>query len=152
MIQRKQTIWLLISMLAWITLFFKPTIGFTLGQDGAWMLFVDGIREADGGKVAVPAIPQLILFILVDLLTLISIFLYKHRTLQLRITLYTMILQVLSYVLIGFYVMQGKKALGADPGLLFFSIIPAISFVFSLLAFRGIRLDMLLMKTLNRLR
>lgn len=152
MIQRKQTIWLLISMLVWITLFFKPTIGFTSAADGAWMLFADGIREAEGGKVAVSAIPLLILFILVDLLTLVSIFLYKFRTLQLRITLYTMILQVLSYALIGFYVLQGKKILDADPGLLFFSIVPVVSFVFSLLAFRGIRLDMMLMKTLNRLR
>jgi len=152
MIQRKQTIWLLISMLVWITLLFKPTIGFTPVADGAWMLFANGIREADGGKVVVSAIPLLMLFILVDLLSLISVFLYKNRTLQLRVTLYNMILQVLSYALIGFYVLQGKKTLNADPGLLFYSIVPAVSFVFSMLAFRSIRLDILLMKTLNRLR
>lgn len=152
MIQRKQTIWLLISMLVWITLFFKPTIGFTSVAEGAWMLFANGIREADGGKVVVSAIPLLILFILIDLLSLLSVFLYKNRTLQLRVTLYNMILQVLSYALIGFYVLQGKKTLNADPGLLFFSIVPAVSFIFSLLAFRSIRLDIMLMKTLNRLR
>jgi hypothetical protein len=152
MIQRKQTIWLLISMLVWIILFFKPTFGFTAEGEGPWMLYANGIKEVEGGKIIVSAIPLLVLFILVDLLNLVSIFLYKVRTLQLRVTLYNMILQVLSYALIGFYVFQGKKILNADPELLFYSAVPLVSFVFSFLAFRNIRLDILLMKTLNRLR
>lgn len=152
MIQRKQTIWLLISMLAWIILFFKPVIGFTGEGEGPWMLHAAGIREAETGKMVLQAIPLLILYILVLVLTLGSILLFKARNLQLRITLYTMILQILSYALIGLYILMGKKQLDADPRILFLSIVPLVSCFFSWLAFRGIRMDILMLKTLNRLR
>jgi len=152
MIQRKQTIWLLLSLLAWAVLFYKPVFGFTAENQGPWMLHAIGIKLMETGTTVIPAIPLLILYALVDLLTLASVFLYKYLALQMRITLYTMILQILTYALIGFYVFVGIRQLDADPKILFFSIIPLIAFFFSLMAFRGIRTDFLLLKTFRRLR
>lgn len=152
MIQRIQTIYLLISLIAWTLLFFNPVIGFTSEAGGAWLLFAGGIKEVDGGKMALETLPMLILFVLVELLALISILTYRRRALQLQATLLNMILQVLSYGIIALYVIQGKNLLNAHPGLLFFSAMPLLAAVCSFLAFRGIRRDMLLLRALDRLR
>ncbi|OFY47275.1 MAG: hypothetical protein A2X22_10655 [Bacteroidetes bacterium GWF2_49_14] len=152
MIQRIQTIWLLLSLASWGLLFFSPIIGFASPDSGAWMLYAEAIKTATGKETVMQTIPLLVLFGVVQTLVLISLFLYKRRVLQLRITLYTMILQLFSYALIGLYVYQGSRMLNAGAGLLFMSIIPAVSFVFSFLAFRAIRRDILLLKMVDRLR
>jgi hypothetical protein len=152
MIQRIQTIWLLLSLAAWGFLFFGPVISLTNESGGAWILEASAIKNAQNSEAVIKTIPLLILFGVVEFLTLISIFLYKWRTLQMRITLYTMILQVFSYGLIALYVIQGARHLDAKPGLMFLSIMPLVSFILSFLAFRGIRRDILVLKMVNRLR
>ncbi len=152
MIQRIQTIWLLLCLASWVLLFFSPIIGFTNQEGGAWMLYADSIKSAVGDSQVMQTIPLAILFIIVELLILASVFLFKRRVLQLRATILAMILQLLSYGLIGFYVFQGAKLLDARPGLLFMSIIPVVSFIFSFLAFRAIRRDILLLRMVDRLR
>ncbi len=152
MIQRIQTIYLLISLIAWSFLFFNPIIGFTSEAGGAWMLYANGIKEADGGKMVLATIPMFILFVLVEMLTLMSVLSYRRRALQLRVTVLNMILQFLAYGMIALYAMQGKNLLHPDPGLLFFSAMPLVACICSFLAFRGIRRDMLLLRALDRLR
>jgi hypothetical protein len=152
MIQRIQTIWLLLSLAAWGSLFFGPTFSFTSESGGAWVLGASAVKHAETAEVAIKTIPLAILFAVVEFLTLISIFLYKNRTFQLRITLYNMILQVFSYGLIALYVIQATRQLDAKAGLMFLSIIPLFCFILSLLAFRGIRRDILVLKMVDRLR
>ena len=152
MIQRIQTIYLLISLIAWSLLFFFPTIGFINPADGAWRLFAKGIIAEEGGKLVLSTVPMLVLFALIQVLILISILLYKRRNLQLRVTLLNMLLQILSYGIIALYVFQGKNMLSATPHLLFMSAIPLLASVCSFLAFRGIRTDMLLLRALDHLR
>jgi len=152
MIQRIQTIWLLLSLAAWGFLFFGPTISFTSDSGGAWVLQASAVKIAESSDSVIKTVPLAILFAVVQFLTFLSVFLYKHRTLQLRITLYTMILQVFSYGLIALYVIQATRQLDAKPGLMFLSIMPLVSFIFSFLALRGIRRDILVLKMVDRLR
>jgi len=152
MIQRIQTLFLLLALATWNLLFFKPVIGFTNDAGGSWMLFADSVRDNVSGERVLNAVPLLLLVIIIDLLILLGILLYKRRVLQMRVTLYNMVLQVLSYAMIFFYIVLGKRNLDADPHLLFYSIVPVVVLVFSFLAFRGIRRDILLLKALDRLR
>jgi hypothetical protein len=119
MIQRIQTIYLLISLIAWGLLFFNPIIGFTDDAGGAWALFANGIKEVSGGKMVLSAIPMFVLFLMIQILILISLLSYKRRALQLRVTVLNMMMQFLSYGIITLYVIQGKNLLHAHPGLLF---------------------------------
>jgi hypothetical protein len=152
MIQRIQSIYLLISLTAWGLLFFTPIIGFTDEASGAWMLYVDGIKESMSEKLALGTVPMLILFILVEALILVAILTFRNRRIQLRATVLAMMMQILSYGLIALYVIQGKGMLNASPGLLFWSAMPLVAAVCSYLAFRGIRRDMLLLRAQDRLR
>ncbi|MCX6224317.1 MAG: DUF4293 domain-containing protein [Bacteroidia bacterium] len=153
MIQRIQTIYLLISLIAWKLLFIFPVIGFTNGAGGAWMLlFIDGIKEAESGKTVLRAIPMTILLVLVEALALIAVRSYRRRAFQLRVTVFNMMLQLLSYVIIALYAFQGKYFLHATPGLLIWTAMPLVAGFCSYLAFRGIRRDILLLRAQDRLR
>lgn len=152
MIQRIQTIYLLISLIAWGLLFFNPILGFTNEAGGAWELFANGIKEADGGKTVLGTIPMFVLFLLVEMLILISVLSYRRRALQLRVTVLSMLLEIFSYGLMVLYAVQGKNLLQAHTGLLFCSVMPLVAGICSYLAFRGIRRDMLLLRAQDRLR
>ncbi|MFO7616750.1 MAG: DUF4293 family protein [Bacteroidales bacterium] len=152
MIQRIQTVFLLLGMIAWNVLFFRPFVGFTNDAGGSWYLFAGSIRETVGADVVMGTLPLLLLLIIVDLLLLAALLLYRRRTLQLRVTLLAMILQILIYGLAGLYVFFGTQKLDASPHLLFSSVLPLAAFILTLLAFRGIRRDQLLLRALDRLR
>ena len=152
MIQRIQTVFLLLAMIAWNLLFFRPLVGFTNEDGGSWYLFANSIRESMEAEALIGTLPLLALLVLVDLLLLAAILLYRRRTLQLRVTLFTMILQILSYGLVGLYVFFGVNKLEATPHLLFSSVLPLAAFILTFLAFRGIRRDQLLLRALDRLR
>lgn len=152
MIQRIQTIYLLISLIAWSFLFFSPFISFTNEAGGAWSLFAHGIKEADSGKMVLETVPLLAFFALVEMFTLVSIFAFRKQDRQLRITLLTIILQFLSYGIIALYAIEGKKLLGAHSVIILATAIPLVAGLCSWLAYRGIRKDIGLLKSLDRLR
>ncbi|MCK9325788.1 MAG: DUF4293 domain-containing protein [Bacteroidales bacterium] len=152
MIQRIQSIFLLLAMIAWNILFFKPIMGFTTDAGGSWYLLASSIKESAGDGIVMTTIPLLVLLIIIDLLLLSALLLYRRRTLQLRVTLLSMILQIFSYGLIGLYVFFGVNKLDASAHLLFSTVMPLVAFVLTFLAFRGIRRDILLLKALERLR
>jgi glucan phosphoethanolaminetransferase (alkaline phosphatase superfamily) len=105
-----------------------------------------------GAEAVMDTLPLVVLLVIVNLLLLAAILLYRRRTLQLRITLLSMILQILSYGLVGLYVYFGANKLDASPHLLFSSVMPLAAFILTFLAFRAIRRDQLLLRALDRLR
>lgn len=152
MIQRIQSIYLLISLIAMSLLLFFPSAGFTGGSGGAWQMYAGGIKEAGTGQIRLDTLPMMIWFAVAGILTLADIFLYNRRSQQLRAVVLTMILQVLSCGIIALYAFKGKDLLEATPRLLFCSAMPVVAAIFSYLAYRGIRADIRTLKSLDRLR
>ena len=152
MFQRIQSIYLLISLIAWTLLFFVPILGFVNEAGESWHLYPRGIKTVDGGTMVIKAIPMLILFLISEHLALIALVAYRKRMSQLRMTVLNMVFQILSYGIIGVYAFQGKKLLNATTELQFWTILPLIAAISSYFAFRGIRRDMLLLRAQDRLR
>ena len=155
MIQRIQTIYLLISLIAWSILFFIPTVGIVNGSGGEWWIFPKGVMETASLKTVMETVLMLVYFALVEILILISILTYGKRERQLRITLLNMILQILSYGLIALYLMQARNSLNIQSGTLrvtVYAVIPLLAAICSFLAYRGIKKDIRLLKSLDRLR
>lgn len=152
MIQRIQTIFLLLAMVAWNTLYFIPALGFTGQQGGGWQLFPDSVRDVVSGAKAIHAIPMLILFILISFLNFLSVFTYKRRNLQMRLTLLTILLQVFSYAMIVFYMVLANRQLTAKAFLEFGLALPLVAAFLNFLAIRAIRRDILLLRSLDRIR
>lgn len=139
MIQRIQSIWLVLAAAAaFLTLRFSFYSGNKIGVDQ---------MPRFTSLVASSNIGLLILTVAVGVASLIAVFLYKNRKLQLRIVLATMLISLLNIVLYynqTLHFVVGKYDLTALVAL----AVP----VCLLLAARGIYKDQKLVKSLDRLR
>ena len=86
------------------------------------------------------------------MISLLAIFLYKNRKMQLKVTLTLIILEVLLFVVVAYYIVYVIKRFDASliPGFRMF--IPFLTIVFSILAYRGIKKDEILIRSYDRLR
>ncbi|MCS3796227.1 DUF4293 domain-containing protein [Niastella sp. OAS944] len=141
MIQRLQSIWLLLAAAA---AFCSLQFSFYSGN----------IIAANQAKsfAALNAQSNLLLLILsagVGIASLISVFLYKNRKTQLRIVLVTLLVSIINLVL---FFTQTKKFVPGEGNYNLTAIFAIIVPVFLILAMRGIRRDEKLVKSLDRLR
>jgi hypothetical protein len=101
-----------------------------------------------------------IVLLLMVALPLINIFLYKNRKLQLRVLIYTIILNVLYYGLFFWecYRLKGEVAALSQGGVvdvhynIMMPVMPAVSIFALIMAARGVIFDIALIKSLERLR
>ncbi len=140
MIQRIQTIWLLIA----------SALGFVSLQTS----FFSGHRISDAAKEMVFVNARYNLFlnvatIAVALIALIAIFMFKNRKLQLRMTI---IAVVLSIGTIALYFWQKQSFIPEETSITLTAIIPAAIPVLLILAARHIWKDEKLVKSVDRLR
>ncbi|MBL7733706.1 MAG: DUF4293 family protein [Chitinophagaceae bacterium] len=140
MIQRQQTLWLLLATLAAVLTFFFP---FATGE-----AIVKGTSmKAKAEVIAGGNFFTLILTILSVGLSFVTIFMFKDRKLQMRLALVGLLLAVVILVL---YFMEMKKLISPTPAL--WVILPAATVAGYYMAFRGIRKDEKLVKSLDKLR
>ena len=136
MIQRIQSVWLLLAAVATALTFKFP--------------FYSGTMEGKQGTQYLLASSNFFLLILTVILTagcLILIFLYKERKRQLRLTIVAILVSILILVI---YFFQLRNFDGGAVALT--SILSLINPVLLFLAAKGIRHDEKLIKSLDRLR
>ena len=136
MIQRQQTLWLLLSAAAGILTFMFP---FATGEK----LSKTGVAQLNAGKDFF----ILLLTIASIGLASVTIFLYKDRKLQIKLCLLGLLV---SGVTLFLYIMGMKKMLSTTPAL--WAILPVAAIVGYFMAFRNIRKDEKLVKSLDKLR
>ncbi len=137
MIQRQQTLWLLLSTICGVLSYVLP--------------FYSGTRQGNNGieKAIIDASSTYALMILTGisvLLSFITIFLYKNRKLQFRLCLGGVLLSVLIVVL---YFIEIKSLSGSISLYAVFVFAMLISYIMAVI---GIRKDEKLVKALDRLR
>ena len=138
MIQRQQTLWLLLATIAALLSFMFP---FVTGK---------GIEKAVEVDKTIKAGSGFLLLILTGASLILSatiIFLYKDRKLQMKLCLLGLVISISIIVL---YILQMNKLINSTPAL--FSILPFATVVGYFMAFRNIRKDEKLIKTLDQLR
>lgn len=140
MIQRLQSLWLLIaSALAFATL----QISFFSGN-----ILVENVKQFQR-FTAMSNILLMILTVAVASASLITIFLYKDRKMQLKIAIIVFVLSILDLI---FYYLQTKKFIPTDWSFDLTSLFALAIPVFILMAIRGIYKDEKLIKSVDRLR
>ncbi len=97
--------------------------------------------------------PVFILVMVLALLTFFNIWLYRKRKLQIRICVYSIILAFGLIGMVYYYFVMGFRQL-VEPvyALRFPLVLPAIFIILIYLAFRGIRKDEILVRSLDRIR
>lgn len=154
MIQRIQTLYLLVAALLVAALFFVPFAELT-GKDGANYLFnISGIivKNSDSIKSLDNAWPVLVLVCLSLLMEIISIFLFKNRITQIRISYISIFLLLGLKVLMYYYTWSSNNIPTGGLHTKIFAALPLIAAIFVFLAIRNIRKDENLVKSIDRIR
>lgn len=164
MIQRIQTLYLLLIVIAATVLLWQPVLSFTSAEDAQVQRFatlsaVHGLQE-----IAVqdePAQEPLVLegtwglpvtTALIALLALVDIFLFNKRILQARLNIFLAMLCLGYYGVLAIYIGLAKISLGVEWHVLFWASIPLICFVLTLMATRAILKDEALVRAADRIR
>ena len=159
MIQRKQTLYLLVAaILMAMTLFMPLATFFGQSQILSCEITLTGFEATD---TTLPDAPQTVMHVtyltillgLSTLLPLVIIFLYKKRFLQVRLCFTETVLLLGSQGFIAYYVYnlyRSFEVISWKFGIP--SIFPILALVFIVLAIRGIVNDEKLVKSLNRIR
>lgn len=150
MLQRIQTVFLLLASAAMLVASSAPLATFLYNGDRVVFesmgIYLDGnLNDSTWGLFTVGAISSI--------LALITVFLYRSRMLQIRLSIFNIVLMV------GFYLYFGLILFIMNPGdNLHFQkigvglIMPAIAIIFMILAIRKIGADEALVRSLDRLR
>ncbi len=150
MIQRKQTIFLLLALAALIVCLCLPigklTNSATLGAEVA--VYNIGLYTSTG----ISAHPILFVdIVVVATLTFIDVFLYKKRKLQMKICVVNIILCLVWYAYYAFMALSMFKGIGTF-SMSFAICLPLVAIILLALARSGIKADEELIKSMSRIR
>ncbi len=143
MIQRIQTLYLLLAAVALVIALFLPLGTAAIPDLGPTS--VNALSPTDYCPIGYAAV-----LILSALIAIAAIFLWKNRPLQVRTSIFNIFIMVVSYLVFFVYKMANT---GVDYTLFGYALLlPAVAIVFTALAVRGIRRDENLIRSLNRIR
>lgn len=162
MIQRIQTVYLIVVASLCMACFFCPVIGYyngtaVIGEFNNWHFSVADSAKADLQSFAPCAMGGLL--VVVFLLTIMTIFLYHYRMRQLRLVIFSTILLVGYLILLAllttkfYFELRPEDEFSLDNvGIRPVAIFPVICIILNCLAIHGIRKDEKLVRSLDRLR
>ncbi len=154
MIQRVQTLYLLIVSFLMSMLFFFPMATFTILEDVQAQIVSGGILQfAEGEQVIWPL---LIIVIVMAVLPLATIFFYNKRMLQIRITTFSIVLELLFALMMWYEASSITELISASAyqyNWMVLAVVP-VSVILNIMAIKRIGQDEMLVRSLksNRLR
>ena len=141
MIQRIQSLWLLLAAITLFLLFKFPFAGAKTQQGSLIELY------------AASSLMMFIVAILLGIASLVAIFLFKNRSSQKKLIWLGILLDIVLIVMM-YYQMEGLKENTSLQGQTFKmgAIFPVLYIIFMIMAYSGIRRDEKLIKSVDRLR
>lgn len=172
MIQRIQTLYLFVVVVLFATMVATPLLDFKINNVKldvenkeqakpdvkvtkdvkVYQMTYKGIVDKESGDMLISTSLVTMYEIVVAVIALITIFLFKNRGSQIKLTIFNMVLQVGFYVVIAIYMYTAYKYAETDFDFHLPIVFPLISLILSYLAFRAIVKDDLLVKSLGRVR
>lgn len=150
MLQRIQTLFLLLAAAAMLVASVTPLAFFIYEGDKVTLeamgVYLDGtLNDSTWGHFALGMVSSV--------LSLITVFLYKQRMLQIRLSVFNVLLMIGFYLYFGFIIykllpMETLEFQKVGVGI----IMPLIALILTILAIRNIGADEALIRSLNRLR
>jgi glucan phosphoethanolaminetransferase (alkaline phosphatase superfamily) len=155
MIQRIQSLYLFLTTLLSLLFLNGGFLSFINKTGYEIKVTFTGVLKSTGGQgfeMIEKLLPLSLLIILIPLISLITIFIFKNRKIQLRFSIFLIILSslfVIALIHVSFSIISKFDAT-IIPG--FKMILPILILIFSILSYRGIRKDDRLVKSYDRLR
>jgi len=151
MIQRIQTLFLIAILVLSGLMLTGDLLKMDNGTGTLFTISFAGLGE-EGGKIIQRLWPLSVIMVIVPLLSLIAIFLFKKRRLQMRVTMLVLLLSIGTLILGAFYVFMFDKKIGITVLWQIKAVFPLISAILAWLAYRSILKDDLMVRSYDRLR
>ncbi len=158
MIQRIQTVYLSLAVIALALIFAFPLAQF-FSETGAYVFSVTGLKNMVPGETeafaAMVFLPLIIVAVGVCLLTVFTIFQYKNRSFQVKLTNIGVLASIaLIMGIFFFYIPMIEKKINIVPDYskAFGIYLPLVALVFLVMANRAIKRDDKLIRSADRLR
>ena len=153
MLQRIQTVYLLVVVALTVTMLFLPLAVLQLG-DQLFTFDATGVTTmAEQPELIYPTWGLFALVVIISLLAFLIIFLFKNRILQIRLCVFNSILMLGFYGLFAFFYWSVKGQMESVSMSFKFALsFPLISLILNYLAIRNIGADEALVRSLDRLR
>lgn len=151
MLQRIQTVYLLLTAVCAMLCLCLPVGHFHQAGLPVADLYNLWLAPAGAARDFAPwALFPLLLLTAVS--SLVAVFLYRRRMLQVRLTVFGGLLLIGYYAVLTLFVFRFRAALDADFTISWTAAFPAVGLILEYLAFRGIMKDELIVRSLDRLR
>lgn len=151
MIQRIQTLYFVI-VIALNALILATGFMNLDGETGSLLMSAYNLKDLQG-NVLQKSMPLATLFHISIIVVAVAVFMFKKRMLQIRISIFSIVLFLASYGLIFYYFNKYSRELGASfgsPGIGL--IIPLINAILLYMALRAIGKDEALVRSIDRIR
>lgn len=149
MIQRVQSVYLLVAVLMMVWTMFAP-----LGSygDSSAIYYALGIESVSSSQMNQAGWGVFAIACLSAIVALATIFVYKNRKLQIRLGIFNILILVGWYAVYGAFAIAYGKQLEQDYQLAYGMFLPLVAIVLSVLAVGAIRHDERLVRAADRLR
>lgn len=151
MIQRIQTLFLLAIVILSGLMLTGELLIMDTGTGTLFNISFYGL-VGNGGEIIQRIWPLTVILVLVPLLAVAAIFLYRKRTLQMRIAMFVLLLSLGTIILGAFYVIMFDQKIDVRVIWKVKAIFPLISAILAWLAYRSIMKDDLKVRSYDRLR
>lgn len=151
MIQRIQTLFLLAVVILSGLMLTGDLVVMDSGTGTLFNISFVGLGEV-GGKLLQRLWPLSIIIGLIPALSLAAVFLFKKRSLQMRITMFIMLLSLGTIILGAFYVIMFDRKIDVTVIWKVRALFPLVSAILAWLAYRAIMKDDLRVRSYDRLR
>lgn len=153
MIQRIQTVFLLLSLLSMGLLFFFPYANLEQKDSVIVEFSIKGAElTKDNEKLDYNVLPLTIIVVLSCCITFITILLFKKRMIQIRLSFLNIILQLGTAGMMYYFVYSANKSFGESFSVNVMLVLPLVAAIFSFLAIRAIAKDEALVRSIDRIR
>ena len=154
MIQRIQTVYLLIAEMLIASLFFVPFAEIAGKESSIYRFDIKGIylEGVPNPEIIFSSLPLVTLWVVSLILIFASIFMFKNRILQMRISTINIFILLGLCGLIFYYTWSGAKILLGVYSLTIYLVFPLIASVLIYLAKKAIAKDELLVRSIDRIR
>lgn len=153
MIQRIQSIYLLATSVLVALIFVFPIAEYIDINNNIFQLTALKLQSlSQNFNLSFSVFPIAFFTGLVSILSLGAIFLFKNRKFQLRVTTFIIIILVFLFGLIGFYVYKFNIDLESKPSLNISAFFPLIAIITTYLAQLGIKKDIKIIRSIDRIR
>ncbi|MFI3304415.1 MAG: DUF4293 domain-containing protein [Rikenellaceae bacterium] len=156
MIQRVQTIYLILAVVAAALTLFMPLAFFSISTGELFDLYASGLHSSADGEMLQNSIFMFVLGVIITVVPLVTIFLFKNRMLQIRACVIEVVLLFGFYIMLGTYYYLCCRVFGQIgvelKGVHVAIAAPLVAMLMTFLAAKSIFSDELLVRSTDRIR